>query len=95
MDTNVIVALLGVVGTFFGSLLGIVSGQKLNEFRLKRIEEKQTEQDNHIGDTDKKVIDLQITVNAVEQKVEAHDTAIDDLKCQQQVLAQYHMKKKE
>ena len=93
MDSNIIVAVLGVIGTFFGSLLGIVSGQKLNEFRLKKLEEKQTEQANHIVDTDKKVIDLQITVNAVEQRVDAHDTAIDDLKEKQEKLAQYHMKK--
>ena len=93
MDSNIIVAILGVVGTFFGSLLGIISGQKLNEFRLKKLEEKQTEQDNHIVDTDKKVIDLQITVNAVEQRVDAHDNTIDELKNEQKKLAQYHMKK--
>lgn len=93
MDSNIIVAILGVVGTFFGSLLGIISGQKLNEFRLKKLEEKQKEQDSHIGDTDKKVIDLQITVNAVEQRVDAHDVVLDDLKDEQKKLAQYHMKK--
>ena len=93
METNVIVAILGVVGTFLGSMLGIVSGQKLNELRLKNLEDNQKAQDTHIADTDKKVIDLQITVNAVEQRVDAHDTAIDDLKEKQEKLAQYHMKK--
>ena len=86
MDSNIIVAALGLVGTFTGSLCGVLGGQKLNEFRLKKLEEKQVEQDAHIGDTDKKVIDLQITVNAVEQRVDAHDVALEK-------LAQYHMKK--
>lgn len=93
MDSNVIVAILGLVGTFLGSMLGVLGGQKLNEFRLKKLEEKQTEQDKHMGDTDKKVIDLQITVNAVEQRVDAHDVVIDELKEKQNTLAQYHMKK--
>ena len=93
MDSNVIVAILGLVGTVLGSMLGVLGGQKLNEFRLKKLEEKQTEQDKHMGDTDKKVIDLQITVNAVEQRVDAHDVVIDELKEKQNTLAQYHMKK--
>lgn len=93
MDSNIAVALIGLAGTFTGSLCGVLGGQKLNEFRLKKLEEKQTEQDNHIVDTDKKVIDLQITVNAVEQRVDAHDCAIDELKEEQKHLAQYHMKK--
>lgn len=93
MDSNVIVAILGLVGTFLGSMLGVLGGQKLNEFRLKKLEEKQTEQDKHMGDTDKKVIDLQITVNAVEQRVDAHDVVIEELKEKQNTLAQYHMKK--
>lgn len=93
MDSNVIVAILGLVSTFLGSMLGVLGGQKLNEFRLKKLEDKQTEQDKHMGDTDKKVIDLQITVNAVEQRVDAHDVVIDELKDKQNTLAQYHMKK--
>ena len=93
MDLNVLESVLDLLSVFLGSMLGIVGGQKLNEFRLKKLEEKQVEQDKHIGDTDKKVIDLQITVNAVEQRVDAHDTAIDDLKDEQKKLARYHMKK--
>ncbi len=93
MDSNIIVAALGLLGTFTGSLCGVLGGQKLNDFRLKKLEEKQTEQDNHIVDTDNKVIDLQITVKAVEQRVDAHDDAIDELKKEQKHLAQYHMKK--
>ena len=93
MDSNVIVAIFGLVSTFLGSMLGVLGGQKLNEFRLKKLEEKQTEQDKHMGDTDKKVIDLQITFIAVEQRVDAHDVVIEELKEKQNTLAQYHMKK--
>lgn len=93
MSEGMIVALIGVVGTFLGSMLGILSGQKLNELRLKNLEQKQNEQESRIADTDTKVVNLQIAVTAVEQKVESHETAIDEIKGEQKKLASYHMKK--
>ena len=93
MSEGIIVALIGVVGTFLGSMLGILSGQKLNELRLKNLEQKQSEQESHIADTDTKVVNLQIAVTAVEQKVESHETAIDEIKDEQKKLASYLMKK--
>lgn len=93
MSEGIIVALIGVVGTFLGSMLGILSGQKLNELRLKNLEQKQSEQESRIADTDTKVVNLQIAVTAVEQKVESHETAIDEIKDEQKKLASYHMKK--
>lgn len=40
MSETVIVALLSLAGTAIGSILGIVTSQKLIEYRLKQLEEK-------------------------------------------------------
>lgn len=96
MSEGIIIALIGLAGTistFFGSMFGILGGHKIHELRLKNLEQKQNEQENHIADTDTKVVNLQIAVTAVEQKVESHDTAIDEIKDEQKKLASYHMKK--
>lgn len=93
MSEEMIITLIGVVGTFLGSMLGIVSGQKINELRLKNLEQKQSEQEIHIADTDTKVVNLQIAVTAVEERVDNHEKVIDEIKTEQGKLASYHMKK--
>lgn len=93
MDSNIIIALIGFAGPFLGTVLGIVSGQKINELRLKNLETKQVEQDKHLGDTDKKVVNLQIAVTAVEERVDNHEKAIDEIKTEQGKLASFHMEK--
>lgn len=40
MSNEVIVAILGLIGTFLGSLLGVVAANKLTQHRLKQLEEK-------------------------------------------------------
>lgn len=35
-----LVAILGMVGTGFGSMLGVVAASKLTQYRLKQLEEK-------------------------------------------------------
>jgi hypothetical protein len=40
MSSEIVVALLGLVGTLAGSFLGIVASTKLTEFRLRQLEEK-------------------------------------------------------
>ncbi len=45
--TEVVVALLGLIGTLAGSFLGVVASQKLTQFRLAKLEE-QVKQHNHL-----------------------------------------------
>lgn len=44
---EIIVALLGFAGTLTGSLLGIVTAQKLTQYRLSQLEEK-VNRHNHL-----------------------------------------------
>lgn len=40
MDTNVIIAILSLVGTLLGSLFGILAANKLVNYRLQQLEKK-------------------------------------------------------
>ena len=40
MTSEIIVALLGLMGTLAGSFLGVVTASKVTEFRLKALEDK-------------------------------------------------------
>ena len=40
MSETIIVALLSLAGTAIGSIVGIISSQKMTEFRLKQLEDK-------------------------------------------------------
>ena len=51
MTTDVIVALLGVLGTLAGSFLGVVAASKLTNFRLQQLEEKVNRHNNIIERT--------------------------------------------
>lgn len=38
--SDIIVALLGLLGTLAGSFLGVIASQKLTQYRLERLEKK-------------------------------------------------------
>lgn len=40
METEIIVALLSLCGTLAGSFLGVVTSQKLTQYRLEQLEKK-------------------------------------------------------
>ena len=40
MDSTIIVAVLGFLGTVLGSGLGVIASSKLTNFRLQKLEEK-------------------------------------------------------
>lgn len=51
MQTEIIVALLGMVGTLAGSFLGVVAASKLTNYRLERLEERVNKHNNLIERT--------------------------------------------
>ena len=51
MDSEIIVAVLGLVGTLSGSFLGVMASQKLTQFRLVKLEEKVAKHNNLIERT--------------------------------------------
>lgn len=40
VDSEIIVAVLGLLGTFGGSFLGILTSSKLTQYRLQQLEDK-------------------------------------------------------
>ena len=66
MET-VIVAILSLIGTLVGTYAGIVSANKVTEWRIKQVESK-------ICNLSKQVEELTATVNYIQGKMEAlHD----------------------
>ena len=51
MNQEIIVALLGFAGTLAGSLLGVLTAQKLTQYRLSQLEEKVNRHNNLIERT--------------------------------------------
>lgn len=51
MNDAIIVALLGFAGTLLGSLFGVLTAQKLTQYRLGQLEEKVNKHNNLIERT--------------------------------------------
>lgn len=51
MSSEIIVALLGLVGTLSGSFLGVLATSKLTQYRLQQLEEKVNRHNNIIERT--------------------------------------------
>ena len=51
MTSEIVVALLGLVGTLSGSFLGVVAASKLTQYRLQQLEEKVNKHNNLIERT--------------------------------------------
>ena len=49
--SEIFVALLGFAGTLMGSLLGVVTAQKLTQYRLQQLEEKVSKHNNLVERT--------------------------------------------
>lgn len=69
MNNELLVALLGFLGTLLGSLFGILAAQKLTQYRLSQLEEKVNKHNNLIDRTYK-----------LEGRMEAAEHDIKDLK---------------
>lgn len=51
MASEIIVALLGLLGTLCGSFLGVISANKLVQYRLQQLEEKVAKHNNLVERT--------------------------------------------
>ncbi len=51
MTEEILVALLGFAGTLAGSLLGVLTAQKLTQYRLSQLEEKVSRHNNLVERT--------------------------------------------
>lgn len=76
MSDTVLVAILSLVGTFGGSLLGILAANKLMNYRLNKVEEKCSVQDETLNDHNRRifivegqVVELQHDVKDIKKKL--------------------------
>ncbi len=69
---EIIVALLGFAGTLTGSLLGIVTAQKLTQYRLSQLEEKVNRHNHLIERTfvlEGQMVEVQHDVRDIKEKL--------------------------
>ena len=80
MTETVIVAIISLVGTLFGSLGGIVASGKLTGYRIDRLEEQVKKHNNVI----ERMYKLEERTAVVEEQVKMANNRIDDLEHQKQ-----------
>ena len=75
MTEAVIVALLSLIGTLFGSLFGILTANKLTNYRIQKLEEK-VEKHNKVVE---RVYQLETLDKVIEEKLEVVNEKIERL----------------
>lgn len=75
MTEGIIVALIGLVGSTIGTLLGILVNTKLTNYRLEQLENKVNKHNNLIDRTYK----LEETTTLQAEKIAVANHRIDDL----------------
>lgn len=74
MDTNVIMAILSLLGTLFGSFSGILISAKLTDFRLEQLEKK-VDKHNHFAE---KIPLIQLRIDTIEEKLKEFRSEYDE-----------------
>lgn len=72
MSEAVIVATLGFAGTLLGSLLGVMTAQKLTQYRLAQLEEKVNKHNNIIERTfvlEGQMAEVQHDIRDIKQRI--------------------------
>ena len=75
MSTEIIVALLSLLGTAIGSLAGILAANKLVVYRIEQLEKKVEKHNNLIERTYK----VEESVTLLDEKIKVANHRIDDL----------------
>lgn len=75
MSEPIIVALIGVVGSLLGSLIGVIVSSKLTQYRLEQLEKK-VDKHNHVVE---RMYALEERVAVTEEKIKVENHRIDDL----------------
>lgn len=77
MTEPVTVALIGVVGSLLGSLIGVIVSSKLTQYRLEQLEKKVDKHNNVV----ERMYNLEERVSIAEEKIKVENHRIDDLEC--------------
>lgn len=77
MSEPIIVALIGLAGSAFGSLIGVIVSSKLTQYRIEQLEKK-VDKHNHVVE---RMYALEERVTVTEEKIRVENHRIDDLEC--------------
>jgi hypothetical protein len=66
---EIIVAILGFIGPLAGSFLGIIGGQKLNEHRISKLEDKSEKMDANHANLKERTTRLEGRMNEAEHDI--------------------------
>ena len=75
MSETIIVAILSLVGTLAGSLLGIIAANKLVVYRIVQLEKKVEKHNNVL----ERVYDLEKSEAVIKEEIKVANHRIDDL----------------
>ena len=75
MSETIIVAILSLIGTLAGSLLGIVAANKLVIYRIEQLEKKVEKHNNVL----ERVYDLEKSEALIKEEIKVANHRIDDL----------------
>lgn len=75
MNDNVLVAIIGLVGSGLGSLIGVIASSKLTQYRLEQLEKKVDKHNNVV----ERMYALEERVAINEEKIKVENHRIDDL----------------
>ena len=75
MRETIIVAILSLIGTLAGSLLGIVAANKLVIYRIEQLEKKVEKHNNVL----ERVYDLEKSEAVIKEEIKVANHRIDDL----------------
>lgn len=79
MNENVIIAIISLLGTLFGTMGGIVASSKLISFRLEQLEKRvESMNDKHDGLNDR-VFRLEEHGAVIDEQIKVANHRIDDL----------------
>ena len=75
MSDTVLVAIIGLVGSGLGSLIGVIASSKLTQYRLEQLEKKVDKHNNVV----ERMYALEERVAINEEKIKVENHRIDDL----------------
>ena len=75
MSDTVLVALIGLVGSGLGSLIGVIASSKLTQYRLEQLEKKVDKHNNVV----ERMYALEERVAINEEKIKVENHRIEDL----------------
>ena len=75
MSETIIVAILSLIGTLAGALLGIVAANKLVIYRIEQLEKKVEKHNNVL----ERVYDLEKSEAVIKEEIKVANHRIDDL----------------